>query len=181
MRLFIALELDENVKNNLALSVGDMKPFATGGNFVPKDNYHVTLHFLGEVAPSDVVYVVSAMDSVKNLHAPTLAVSGVNILRASDIICARYRSGKELSELHEQLGNALEHYGFTVEHRAFRAHTTLIRKYAFSLPFSEVTKSVKIYNKPFIADKVVLYESSSVNGTLTYTPVYTLFLPKTEN
>lgn len=176
MRLFVALDLDENVKNNLALSVGDMKPFATGGNFVPTENYHVTMHFLGEVAPSDVMYVQSAMDSVKNMPAPELSVSGVCVLRAGDIVCARFRAGSDLGELHEALGNALEKSGFTVEHRAFRPHTTLIRKYSFNLPFSEVIKSVKIYNKPFVANKLVLFDSSNRDGKVVYTPLYTVYL-----
>ena len=50
MRIFVAAELPQKTKENLARSAEQMKHFAEKGNFVPMQNYHITLHFLGEVA-----------------------------------------------------------------------------------------------------------------------------------
>ena len=176
MRVFVALELPQKTKDNLERSSSQFQEHSNGGNFVPKENFHITLHFLGNIAPSDLIYVQSAMDAVKDLPAPNLAVTQFAMLRASDIVCARLKYSAELVSLHDLLGDKLEANGFEVEHRAYRPHVTLIRKKSFNLPFSEVTKSVKVYNMPFDATNVVLYESVFGDGGVTYKPLYTVTL-----
>ena len=116
------------------------------------------------------------MDSVKQLPAPELAVTQFVLLRASDIVCAKLRQSADLTALHDALGEKLENAGFEVEHRAYRPHVTLIRKKSFSLPFSEVTKSVKVYNMPFVADSVVLYESVFTEQGVSYRELYKVIL-----
>ena len=66
----------------------------------------------------------------------------------------------------------MEANGFEVEHRAYRPHVTIIRKKSFTLPFSEVTKSVKVYNMPFYATDVVLYESVFGDEGVSYRELY---------
>lgn len=177
MRIFIALNIPDKMRDNLERSANQFKDMATGGNFTKKENYHVTLHFLGNVEERDLIYVQSAMDNAKKLPAPKLTISQFAVLRASDIVCARFNKNANLIQLHEALGNKLEEAGFNVEHRAYRPHVTMIRKYAFNLPFSEVTKSVTVYNKPFDAPEVVLYESVFASDGVTYKPLYTIALP----
>ena len=143
---------------------------------MPRDNYHLTLHFLGNVAPSDLIYVQSAMDGVKDLPAPELAIAQFAMQRASDIVWAKLKPNAELTDLHDKLGDRLEANGFEVEHRAYRPHVTLIRKKSFTLPFSEVTKSIDVYNKPFVAPDLVLYESVFDGKGVTYRELYKVTL-----
>lgn len=180
MRVFVALNIPQRTKDNLQRSSAQFAALATKGNFVPKDNYHITLHFLGDVAPNNLIYIQSAMDSVKDFAAPQMAVSQFTVLRASNVVCAKFKFGDDLVTLHEQLANKLEKSGFTLEHRAYRPHVTLIRNFAFELPFSEVTKSVDVYNKPFAANEVVLYESTLTSKGAVYTELYRVVLPVTE-
>ena len=172
MRVFVALELPQKTKDNLARSASQFAEHANGGNFVPKQNYHITLHFLGNVDASDLIYVQSAMDAIRDLPAPELSISQFAMLRASDIVCARFKQNADLVTLHDKLGDKLEQNGFEVEHRAYRPHVTLIRKKSFILPFSEVTKSVSVYNMPFDACDVVLYESVFGTDGVTYRELY---------
>ena len=176
MRVFVALELPERTKDNLERSSRQFAEFADGGNFIPKDNYHVTLHFLGNVAASDLIYVQSAMDQIADLPAPELAVTQFAMMRGSDLVCAKLKHGADLLTLHKYLGEKLEANGFEVEHRAYRPHVTLIRRKSFTLPFSEVTKSVKVYNKPFYATDVVLYESVFDDNGVSYRELYKVTL-----
>ena len=176
MRVFVALDLPQKTKDNLERSANEFKSLANGGNFTPKENYHLTLHFLGEVAPSDLTFVQSAMDGVRDLPAPELAISQFTVLRASDVVCAKIRQCAALTTLHDELGERLEQHGFVVEHRAYRPHVTLIRKKNFSLPFSEVTKSVNVYNKPFYATDLTLYESVFTSSGVTYRELYKVVL-----
>ena len=176
MRIFIALEIPERTKDNLTRSAIQFKQFATSGNFVSTQNYHITLHFLGEVAESDLMYVQNAMDGVKNMPAPTLSLLQFVTLRGSDATAARLKNCPDLTQLHDQLGEKLERNNFTVEHRAYRPHITICRKAKFTLPFAEVTKNVDVFNAPFVANKVVLYQSVLSKDEPTYTPLYTVTL-----
>ncbi len=159
MRIFVALELPQKTKDNLARSAEQMKHFATRGTWVAKDNYHVTLHFLGEVAENDVLYAIGAMSRVKDMPRMTLALDKFCTWRGSDLVCCKLRKNDALTALQMELGKHLEDNGFDVEHRAYRPHVTVCRKAAFELPFSEVTKSVDVFNAPFSASEVVLYQS----------------------
>lgn len=176
MRIFVALELPQKAKDNLERSSRQFADYANGGNFVPKENMHLTLHFLGNVAPSDLIYVQSAMDAVKNLLAPELAVTQFAMQRTGDIVWAKIRQSAELTQLHDLLGQKLEENGFETEHRAYRPHVTLIRKKSFTLPFSEVTKNVQVYNMPFDATRLTLFESVLTDRSATYHPLYTVEL-----
>lgn len=176
MRVFVALELPQKAKDNLERSARQFADFANGGNFVPKENLHLTLHFLGNVEQSDLIYVQSAMDSVAGTPAPTLAVTRFAMQRTADIVWAKIRQSEELTELHRRLGDDLEKNGFEVEHRAFRPHVTLIRRKSFTLPFSEVTKNVQVFNMPFAATRVTLFESVFGTQGVTYRPLYTVEL-----
>lgn len=176
MRVFIALGLPQKTKDNLERSSFEFRALSSGGSFVPKDNFHLTLHFLGEVAPSDLTFIQSAMDGVKNLPAPELAVSQFTVLRASDVVCAKLKPCQALTELHDELGQNLERHGFVVEHRAYRPHITLIRRKSFTLPFSEVTKSVNVYNMPFVASELTLFESVFTSSGVTYRELYKVVL-----
>lgn len=172
MRIFIALELPQKTKENLCRSMQQLQDHATRGSFTSQQNLHITLHFLGEVLPENLIYVQSAMDSVKHLSAPTLAISQISTLRASDVVCAKLKYDQQLLLLHSTLGDNLEQNGFDVEHRAYRPHVTLMRRYAFDLPFSEVTKGVKVYNMPFDGKHIVLYQSVLGKDGPTYTELY---------
>lgn len=180
MRVFVALDLPQKTKDNLERSANQFAEYANGGNFVPKDNYHLTLHFLGNVAPSDLIYIQSAMDSVKNLPAPELAITQFAMQRVSDIVWAKLRQSQDLTTLHDALGAKLEASGFEVEHRAYRPHVTLIRKKNFTMPFSEVTKNVTVYNMPFVATDVVLYESVFEGKGVSYRELYKISLKPKE-
>jgi len=168
MRIFVALELPQKTKDNLARSAEQMKHFATRGTWVAKDNYHVTLHFLGEVAESDIVYAMGALSQVKDMPAMTLALDKFCTWRGSDLVCCKLRKNDALTALQAELGKHLEDNGFDVEHRAYRPHVTVCRKAAFELPFSEVTKSVDVFNAPFCASEIVLYQSVLDKDGATY-------------
>lgn len=61
MRTFIAIELSPEVGEYLSEIQTETQKYCRRGNYTPKDNFHVTLHFLGEIDPSDVEYVKEAM------------------------------------------------------------------------------------------------------------------------
>lgn len=177
MRIFVAIELPDKTKDNIQRSAEQLKQFAVRGRFVPPSNLHLTLHFLGEVAERDLIFVQSAMDGVRDFSAPQIALQQFVMLRGSDVLCAKIRQqNNSLTNLHDKLGELLEENRFDVEHRSYRPHVTVARKAAFSLPFSEVTKNVDVYNKPFNASEIVLYQSILSGDVPTYKELYRVSL-----
>ena len=47
MRTFIAIELEEETKAQLAEVQAEAEKLCRRGNYTPKENFHLTLHFLG--------------------------------------------------------------------------------------------------------------------------------------
>lgn len=180
MRVFVAIELPDKTKENIGRSIEQLKNYEMRGKFAEKDNLHLTLHFLGEVAERDLIFVQSAMDGIRDLPAPRIALQQFVILRGIDVVCAKIRQQENaLTNLHDKLGELLEANSFDVEHRSYRPHVTVARKHAFSMPFSEVTKNVAVYNKPFIATEVVLYQSILSSDTPIYKELYRVSLKPT--
>lgn len=176
MRLFIAITLPQQTKLNLVRNIEQLKAFATSGNFVSEDNLHITLHFLGETPESQLIYIQSAMDKLKGMEKPQLGISGVTVFRSADLVCARFKHNNALLEIHKTLGSCLEESGFCVEHRAYRPHTTLVRRPRFTMPFSEVSKNITVYNKPFEVQTITLYQTVFGEKGAKYIPLYSVEL-----
>ena len=72
-------------------------------------------------------------------------------MRGSDAGCARIKQDGALTAAwHDKLGELLEKNGFDVEHKALPpARYGGAQDTAARCPFSEVTKSVDVFNKAF--------------------------------
>ena len=66
MRLFIAIDLPRSFKAELARIQKEVKGISCGGRFVPANNFHITLHFIGE--SRDLQGAVAAMHEAGILH-----------------------------------------------------------------------------------------------------------------
>lgn len=129
-RLFTALWPDAEALDALAAwqCAYDWPPVARP---TPRENLHVTLHFLGEVPEERVAAVTNALetpgagDATLVLSRPTMWHGGVLVLQpeadAPDAIPAALR------DRHDRLGRALEAAGQPVDTRPWRPHATLCR------------------------------------------------------
>ena len=98
------------------------------GRRIPAENYHVTLHFLGEVSEDQLDCYRSAADG---LHAPSfsLRLDTTGFFRRAGIgwigpeICP-----DNLLQLHEQLADQLSACGYRHEQRSYLPHVSLFRR-----------------------------------------------------
>ena len=70
MRLFVAFELTPAVRAHVASALETVKPGSPHSKWVPPENLHVTLVFLGAVPDERVPELISALDRVGGRHAP---------------------------------------------------------------------------------------------------------------
>ncbi len=167
MRLFIGVKA--GCEQHLTSIQRELKKLGKG-NFTSEANLHLTLKFLGDVPPDKANAISDAITHARP-GVISLCCEGLQAF-GRDIISARV--GGELSwlsALHQSLEAALEPCGFERERRAFKPHITLAREFH---PFGAFDiAAVSVERKDFIADEVILFESTREAGRLVYKPLFT--------
>ena len=173
MRLFIAIEFPEAVRDALAESAEVLRAACVQGNFSRRENYHLTLVFLGEVPPSGVKRVTAAMDACKFDPIPiAIGEPGRFCRDGGDIFWRAVHAPAALAALQKALTVQLRKAGFAPEDRAFRPHLTLARQ-AVLLNGRKLSEfSASMPELRHTVTSMTLMRSDRVNGKLIYTPMY---------
>lgn len=124
-RLFLALWPDDSVRAQLAAHADQWQWPAGCARYAPED-WHATLHFLGDVATEKVDAIASCAEVPFQpfelvLDQPGRWPRGLAVLCASEVPVA-------LRRLHAQLGQALSALDFALDHRPYVPHVTLARR-----------------------------------------------------
>ena len=169
MSLFIAIPLPPDITRALSADRAALEAHGAAGRFVPRENYHVTLHFLGET--SALKDITDAMhEAVRDIHPFVLRLREYGSFKTDGshtgfvgVSC----DSEELNRLYETLESALWERGFSKNRGRLTPHITLGRKIegddGFVLPPQKAA---------FTANSLVLYESTSERGQMVYTPVH---------
>jgi len=151
-----------------------MRPDDAGARWVPRQNLHVTLFFLGRVDDPRVAEVSGAIGSaVGGLVDFPLQLEGLgafpNPRRARVLWAGLADPAGGLRALAGAVADALEPLGFAREERAFRGHVTLAR---LDRP-APVRLDASVAPMRFTADRVILFESRLSRPAPAYAPVAT--------
>jgi len=129
-RIFLAVGLPDATRHAIAAYLTAHIPPLPGA-VVPPENWHLTLRFLGDVAPAAfdrLIFEVSEAD----LGAPfRLSFAGLGAFpkpaRASVVWLGVDRGQEELMALASAVDHAVDLAGFGPDDRSFRPHLTLAR------------------------------------------------------
>lgn len=124
-RLFVGLEVPEPIKQHIAL----MCHGVPGARWQTNDQIHVTLRFIGEVAPPKAADIDAALSAVQ---APRFSVrfKGVDIFGESKkprVLWTGMEPEEDVQHLRDKVESALVRCGVTPEKRKFKPHLTLAR------------------------------------------------------
>ncbi len=75
MRLFIALDIDQDIRERIARFVAGVQNFAPNARWVTPESMHVTLKFLGEQPDTAVENIKAALKTVEGKR-PTIQFRG---------------------------------------------------------------------------------------------------------
>ena len=175
MRTFIAIELEEEVKDHLAEVQAETQKLCRKGNYVPKDNFHITLHFLGEIEEDDMEYLQDAMYETARRNRPfTLTLDKIGFFPRGNkgIMWAGLEKSTHLQRLFSTLEKSLEQQGFARERKGLSPHITLGREVEPHRSFVDVQKSTKIEPMKVSVRRISLMESVRKGPKLVYVPLF---------
>ena len=125
MRLFVGLDLPWTLRERLALLAGGVP----GARWVPAENHHLTLRFIGEVPAHRAEEIDLALAALRGRGFP-LSLAGVGTFakagRAVSLWVGVERN-PALEHLQGKIETALQRCGLAPERRRFTPHVTLAR------------------------------------------------------
>ncbi|CAH0290393.1 RNA 2',3'-cyclic phosphodiesterase [Roseomonas sp. CECT 9278] len=125
LRLFVAFGLPPDIRSEVAGLAGGIP----GARWVPPDNYHLTLRFIGEIENWRAQEVDDALAVIRG-QAFDLALRGVGTFEKAGRIQSLWVGAERndtLTHLQGKIETALQRIGLPPERKRFSPHVTLAR------------------------------------------------------
>jgi 2'-5' RNA ligase len=172
LRLFAAVEIPEEIRGALAEAVSPLRERFPRARWVPIQNQHVTVKFLGSTYPRLVEWVTQTVSSVAREHESCeTRVEGLGAFpnaRRSRVLWAGLADAqRRLARVAASLDEALAKE-FAPEQRAFTPHLTVAR---FDPPVGLEPLEVAFDSEPFEIDRLVLFRSHLRRPAPVYEPI----------
>jgi len=166
MRLFIAINFNNETRSRLYSLRDELRGKSVRGNFSAPENLHLTLAFLGECDSKQTTAVKSVLSTV-NLKPFDITIDCIGRFKrdGGDIWWAGLRESKPLIALQSELAEKLIAAGFALERRKYSPHITLGREVVTDI------KPWQIESFGEVVSLVDLMKSERINGKLTYTSI----------
>lgn len=170
IRLFAALALPEAVRQRLAL----VRAPLPGARWIPPENMHVTLRFIGEVEPPVATDIDAALSRV-TAPAFDIRLAGLGTFGSRGRVRALWAGVEKsdaLGHLQAKIEAACMNAGLAPEGRKFHPHITLARcKNVREELAAEFVATYEGFDLPAIpVDAFTLYSSHMGRSGAVYTP-----------
>lgn len=171
MRLFVALDLPWELRQRIAMLAGSGVP---GARWVPPENYHVTLRFIGETPAWRADEIDEALAALK-ARAFELTLAGVGTFGRSGrgmSLWVGVERNPRLELLQSKIETALQRIGLEPERRRFAPHVSLAR--LDNPPEGKLAAFVQAHNlfraEPVAVEHFTLFSSLLGKEGSVYTP-----------
>jgi RNA 2',3'-cyclic 3'-phosphodiesterase len=170
MRLFVALDLPWEVKEELS----DLSCNIPGARWVPTDNFHLTLRFIGEAGRLQAEEIDLALATLRG-RSFAFSLSGLGWFEKAGRVSSLWvgvERNAELGRLQAKVETALARVGLAPDRRRYTPHVTLARMDMPVTPqLSGFVQAHNLYRSaPIRADNVTLFSSFLGKDQPTYTP-----------
>ena len=162
MRLFIAIQLNETMRQ-LATDVQDtFRQFGVRGNFTPTENLHLTLAFIGEFGDPDAV-----LDAMESISFEPFAITMDKVGSFDELWWTGFEESEELETLVRKLRRALADAGIPFDRKRFKPHVTILRKPDYSK--GRRISHMSIEPAGMAVDRISLMQSTRGKNGMIYT------------
>lgn len=173
MRLFLAINLNDSLKNELMYTISVIKGNTMKGSFTKRANLHITLAFIGEVSQSRLRELIQTMNKVR-FHSFSIKLSKLGqFCVRGELLYYRYISySSELISLQQLIATELKKASFSVDEKEFIPHITLARRCLIkdNLLSDEVIEQLSC--KCMVINEFSLMKSERLDGKLIYTKLH---------
>lgn len=174
---FLAVSLPEIVKDALDTWRKQYKEELPFQSWVHRDDYHITLVFLGDVSSLMLPRIEEEMKQLSINQKFSMAMQGVGTFGPAErprILWAGITHPPELFALQKQTYNFCEALGFSLETRPYRPHITLGRRWRGEYPLTDLQQR-ELGGLSFLAEKITLYKSH-LQQTPKYEEIFSISL-----
>jgi len=137
VRLFVAIEIPSEVRENLAALIRELHAIAPKEKWVRAENLHVTLKFIGEVASEKLGEICQALAVVRSDSLVKLDFRGLGFFpheKHPRVFWAGIEATPNLKKLAADIDVVTEKLGMPREQRPFSPHLTLARFESGKMP-----------------------------------------------
>lgn len=163
MRLFIAIGLSDEIRKTLTKTQDYLLRHGVRGRYLPPENLHMTLAFIGEMPdPEPVLDVIGAAP----FKAFPVTLDGVGVF-GNGVLWAGIRPSEPLEQLVRRLRHGLAEAEIPFDRQGFRPHITLLR----NLDAEKGLPEICIPDSMMIVDRMTLYRSDRGKNGMIYTEI----------
>ncbi|PEE42599.1 RNA 2',3'-cyclic phosphodiesterase [Bacillus pseudomycoides] len=174
---FLAVTLPDHIKEILENYKEEMKDKLPFHSWVYKEDYHITLAFLGSATQEQLQGIEKGLQLLTNKTELDLTLqnfSTFGLVESPRIFWAGLKEYQALFDMQKQVYAICERNGFSLETRPYHPHITVARKWMGEETFN--LKDLKQLDAIlFQADTITLYESH-VHQTPKYKSIYEIKL-----
>ena len=129
MRLFLALDIDDAIRERIARFVDGVRNFAPDARWVKPESLHVTLKFIGEQpeVARDRIKLAMADVQVRSAEIHFRGYGFFPTVNAARVFWIGMEAGPQLQALAAAIDDKMPGLGVAKEGRAFSPHLTLAR------------------------------------------------------
>lgn len=127
VRAFIAIELPEEIKDNIESLVEKLR--YGGARFVDRDKMHITLQFFGNIDEKKIGIVSGCMDSIA-IGRFNISVKGLGTFggRKPNVLFAKIAEGEgDIENIYNTIGSCIKSAGMRTDERKYTPHVTIAR------------------------------------------------------
>jgi 2'-5' RNA ligase len=177
MRIFIALDIPEEIRERIGQYAQRVRPLAPDSRWSKPDALHVTLKFVGETSDARVEEMKQALRGIS--YPPfEIGFGGVGFFpgeKSARVFWAGVEFTEALPGLASAIDTALKKIGIPRENRPYRPHLTLARaseKREANRAFQQLPRNLPAEIPQFgtmTAQEFILYKSEPMPGGSRYT------------
>jgi 2'-5' RNA ligase len=129
MRLFIALDIPDDIRHRIARFVEGVRGFAPDAKWVGPDSFHITLKFIGEKSPDEAERIKQVLRTVKAepITATFCGYGFFPTLNRARVFWTGINADERLAQLASAVDQATSTIGIPREKEPFTPHLTLAR------------------------------------------------------
>jgi 2'-5' RNA ligase len=130
VRLFIALDFPDAVRESLRELIARLKTESSSARWVLPEGMHITLKFIGETDSERMNSLRAALAAIRSAQPVVMHFRGLGFFpheRQPRVLWCGVEASPNLAELAADVERALEPLGFPPETREFVPHLTLAR------------------------------------------------------